>query len=45
MLSRLSNKMSYHRVGDSVTFHVGISVAQPPVTYNDLIWEGNNIKL
>ena len=36
--------MSYHRVGNSVTFHVSISVAQPPVTYNDLIWEGNNIK-
>ena len=36
--------MSYHCVGDSITFHVGISVAQPSVTHSDLIWEGNNIK-
>ena len=43
MLTRLSDIRSYRRVSDSVTFLVGISVAQPPITHNDLIWEGNNI--
>ena len=44
VLTLLSNRVSYHHVGSYVVFRVGISSAQPPVTLNDLVWEGNNIQ-
>ena len=44
VLTLLSNRVSYRHVGSYVVFRVGISSAQPPVTLNDLVWEGNNIQ-
>ena len=44
VLTLLSNRVSYHHVGSYVVFRVGISSAHPPVTLNDLVWEGNNVQ-
>ena len=44
VLTLLSNRVVYRHVGSYVVFQVGISSAQPPVTLNDLVWEGNNIE-
>ena len=44
VLTLLSNRVSYRHVGSYVVFQVGISSAQPPVTLNDLVWEGNNVQ-
>ena len=44
VLTLLSNRVSYCHVGSYVVFQVGISNAQPSVTLNDLVWEGNNIE-
>ena len=44
VLTLLSNRVSYCHVGSYVVFQVGISSAQPSVTLNDLVWEGNNVQ-